>query len=412
MENLEEYNEDELVAPEWLNEEFFEKILNETEREKNVKVKSIDVKPGSKKGDHYASVMFRIKIDCVGFEKTVIVKVMPFVDGPKKDSLDVSLFETEISMYTEIIPDFEETLREAGDNTVIGGKCVYAALKPHPIIIFEDLTQQNYKSVSNWGGDWEITKKAIQKLGRWHALSYKSFKDGNNDLQKFSSNFFSGDKMIEFPPFGSAYTNFLEMLKGTKEFYPYVEKFEKIAQNEPLVKVQNIYKAFFNGEKANLFVLTHSDFHIKNFMILENEAGEVQDVKLIDFQLCIFAPAIIDLIYLIYMTLDSESRIHRRNEIIHYYYEVFLKTLEKLKFEGEIPKLTDIYKDMITFKDFEIFMLITSLPMVFSFQEGNSKVGDEAFNDSDKMKEFYRNPIYIEYLKKVLPSFLQQGFLD
>lgn len=35
-----EYNEDELVAPEWLNELFFEKILNET-TEEVIKVRSL-----------------------------------------------------------------------------------------------------------------------------------------------------------------------------------------------------------------------------------------------------------------------------------------------------------------------------------------------------------------------------------
>lgn len=38
MAETQEFNEDELVAPEWLNENFFEKILNETTNQTNVKV--------------------------------------------------------------------------------------------------------------------------------------------------------------------------------------------------------------------------------------------------------------------------------------------------------------------------------------------------------------------------------------
>lgn len=352
MADNEEYNKDELIAPEWMNESFFEKILKNSGKDTFLQVKSIDVKPGSKKGDHYASVMYRVRIDCGVFEKFVIVKIMPFVEGQKKDALDDSLFEIEIKMYTEVIPRFEKTLREAGDDSEIGGKCLYAAMKPHPIIIFEDLTIANYKSISNWGGDWQLTKKAIDKLARWHAVSYKGHAEGNKDLStKFTSNFFSTDLMIEFPSFKNAYQNFLDLLKVTADLKQYIPKFEKIAADQPLIKVQNIYKTFFNGDKANLFVLLHSDFHIKNLMYLENESGEVEDVKLLDFQLCIWAPAAIDLIYCIYMCLDSESRLQRRREIIHYYHTVLVQTLKSLKFEGEIPRLTDIYKDMITFKD-------------------------------------------------------------
>lgn len=60
----------------------------------------------------------------------------------------------------------------------------------------------------------------------------------------------------------------------------------------------------------------------------------------------------------------------------------------------------------------EIFMLATALPYVLSFQEDSTKVGDEAFSNKSVMQGFYRNPIYIDYLRKVLPTFLHQGFLD
>lgn len=99
-------------------------------------------------------------------DEFLIVKVMPFVDGPKKQVLDVQLFETEIKMYSEVIPKFEKALSDSGDETLISGKCIFAALEPNPIIILQDLTKENYKPVSRWGGDWEITKRAVEKLAK------------------------------------------------------------------------------------------------------------------------------------------------------------------------------------------------------------------------------------------------------
>lgn len=38
MDKAETYNKDELNAPEWMNVEFFEKILSETEKDESIKV--------------------------------------------------------------------------------------------------------------------------------------------------------------------------------------------------------------------------------------------------------------------------------------------------------------------------------------------------------------------------------------
>lgn len=316
------------------------------------------MKPGSAKGDHYASIMFRAVINyetksAKHLEKSLIVKTMPFVDGPKKEMLEsMNIFDVEIKMYNEVIPKFEKILNDIGDDTQLSGNCLYAASDPQEILIFEDLTKKHYKTVTNWGGNWEVGKKAIAKLAKWHAMSYKMVNEGDPSLQKFTKNGFNDDKIKEVPMFKYGFRDFVEMLKKHPEFEPYTSRFEKLASNDPISKTQALYNAFVNGDKANLYVLNHGDFHIKNLMFTEKDDGKVDDVLLVDFQLCIWGPAVIDLIYMLYMMMDDESRIHRRNEIIYYYFETLTKTLGQLKFTGDYPKLTDLYKDFITYKDF------------------------------------------------------------
>lgn len=278
--------------------------------------------------------------------------MVKMLEHDKEDEFGDILFRNEITMYNEVIPHFEKALREAGDDTVIGGKCLFTDLKPCPILIFEDLTKRNYQTVSHWCGDWNMTQRAIDKLARWHAVSHKSFIERHDIREKLKSNFYTSDKMPEFTSYKIAYQTFLDMLEETPDLVRFAPKFKKIVDDQPLMKIQNIFKASFSESNANFWVLLHSDFHIKNFMYLNNDLGEIEDVKLVDFQLCIWGPAAIDLMFLIYMALDSDSRLRRRNEIVHYYYEVLIQTLEKLNFKGQFPKLTDIYKDMITFKDF------------------------------------------------------------
>lgn len=287
---------------------------------------------------------------------------MPFVEGAKKDMLDgMGIFDTEIKMYTSVIPKFEETLRSAGDYTQLGAKCLYSSFEPQEVLIFEDLTKKNYITVDNFSGNWNIAKKAIEKLAKWHAVSYKLVKEGNTDLLKFEKGFFGDKKLREIPMFRDGYKLFIDMLKTNTEFVEYVPKFERLFAKDHITQAQQLFRAVSNG-CDNIFVLNHGDFHIKNIMFTEKNHGEIDDVMLIDFQICIWGPAANDLIYMLYTFLDNESRINRRDELIYYYFSNFTKTLRKLQYSGQFPKLTDLYKDLITYKDFgRLYRFIFSL---------------------------------------------------
>lgn len=130
-----EFYTDELVAPAWLNTELLRQVLAKYKNTEELDVIDFKISPATKKGDHYDSVMFRVAVDYTT-EKgkdfiSLIVKTMPELDGFKKDQLGEShIFQTEIGMYTEILPKFEAVLREAGDNTSLCVPCIYHSLEP------------------------------------------------------------------------------------------------------------------------------------------------------------------------------------------------------------------------------------------------------------------------------------------
>lgn len=123
--NNENYSADELEPPAWLNDEFFTKVLLNFENDaKDLQLEKTELSPATLKGDHYASIMFRAYVEykCNGKQKTkkMIMKTMPSEDGHKKDIFGESIiFETEIDMYTRVIPRFEQLLRGINDDTVL-----------------------------------------------------------------------------------------------------------------------------------------------------------------------------------------------------------------------------------------------------------------------------------------------------
>lgn len=324
----------------------------------------MEVIPGSKKGDHYGSVMFRgiiqfNRANSPNEKQSVIMKMMPFLEGVKKDLLESSglgsrLFRTEIKVYNDVIPNVEKSLQNIGDETKIFGNCLHTAASPSMFLIFDDLAVNNYKAVDSWGGNWEVGLKTIEKLAKWHAITYKYSKDGNEGIEDFKEGFFNSDAFYNHPMFKDGFNNFLELLKEVPELNIYVERFEKIAAGNPLVKSVEVFK----GEKANVLVLNHGDCHIKNVLIRETEDGHIEDVRLVDFQLSVFGPAVIDLIEMLYTFFDEDCRFTKRDEILQRYFSIFIETLEKLKYDGVYPKLTDLYQDFKTYKDFGIYTFI------------------------------------------------------
>lgn len=81
------------------------------------------------KGDHYSSIMFRVKVqyktdakETRVITKSLIVKTLPD-EGDKYDVLSQSLlFETEISMYTQTLPKISKILADHGNPITLAPK--------------------------------------------------------------------------------------------------------------------------------------------------------------------------------------------------------------------------------------------------------------------------------------------------
>ncbi|XP_064535668.1 uncharacterized protein LOC135426494 [Drosophila montana] len=131
-----EFNADELEAPVWLVSQFLKKVLTNNLKDDQLEVLYYKMSPATVKGDHYASVMFRVSVEYIiqagkKAAKSLIIKTMPELEGFKKEQLGEShIFQTEIGMYTEIRPKFEAILREASDDISIYAPCLYCSLEP------------------------------------------------------------------------------------------------------------------------------------------------------------------------------------------------------------------------------------------------------------------------------------------
>lgn len=130
--------------PEWLNETFIEKVLQNRENDNSVKVNfnrdlqnfpnlftfqisSATESPhrsSNKPGDNFASIALRLRVKYVAHGKqnkqSFIVKVEPYKAGFQMDVLsDRTLFQSEIALYSKIIPEMQRLLQGTDDQEII-----------------------------------------------------------------------------------------------------------------------------------------------------------------------------------------------------------------------------------------------------------------------------------------------------
>lgn len=402
-------------VPNWMNNEFFAMALRNHQKSNKILIKNVQLFPTSAQEDHYGSVMFKGIVtyesqDLKICTKSIIIKTTPEFDCPKGDLLEESfLFETEIFMYSELIPKIERELRKIGDQTVLGVEVLYTSLEPKKVIIFEDICPKGFVNLRERQCNIEETKAAFLKLAKWHAVSYKLACEGDNSVKKCTKNIFSIKGFDEMPITTTGIPNFIEKLEQLGNFEEYLPKLRAIENNiiKRCIDSHNLAQQI--GSKG-IFVLCHGDFHQKNLMFKYNSSGRVDDVMLLDFQMCNYGPAILDVLKGIYMLADESVRTVCYDEMIYFYSSNFIETLKRLKFQGEIPKISDFFIEILRHRHWELFTLSGFFPM-FAYPNCGASVED-IFESNEARKKVYDNPEFIKEVKKILPRMLHRGFLE
>ncbi|XP_061392904.1 uncharacterized protein LOC133328350 [Musca vetustissima] len=416
------YNDDELAAPDWINKEFLEKVLKEYHNNVAVEIVKFELSPASMKGDHYASVMFRCKVEyrlnaTTLLNKSLIMKTIPSAEGMKQEILKkTKVFETEIGMYTEALPKICQILKEHGEETLLTAGIIYHSLTPHKIIILEDLCELGYDAIRGRHLNVQEVKAVYTKLAKLHAVSFAL---GQSEDHKVVTKFQDGFMSISIPALSdymdNGFRNFIQLLASYPEFEIYHQKLTEM-QKYVLPSCKNLFNSYVNGEKG-IFVLNHGDFHMKNLMFKwDRNSGEMEDVILLDYQASCFAPSNIDLLYSQFLLLSPELRMKRKEFMRHYFVE-FCRILKKIKFNGDMPKYSEFQMDCLKYRHFCIYVLVVIYPLVAGFwdksvEELKDTNTTEMVENPDLIAANYNRPEFVEEMRTFLPILLDEGYFD
>ncbi|XP_017079997.1 LOW QUALITY PROTEIN: uncharacterized protein LOC108113800 [Drosophila eugracilis] len=410
------FNADELNPPEWLNVEFITEVLSGYEKEPDLSVTNLIFTPASAKGDHYASIMFRAKVQYKtskgSLKKSLIIKTMPVEEGAKKDMFaDSPLFKTEIGMYSKVLPETERILQEVNDNTKLYVDCIYHSLEPRQVIIFEDLVEMGYAIVRNrWLTQEEICS-AYFKLAKIHAVSMKMINKRPEFLAEFKYGMCDMPGLMDSPIINSGMTPFTEMLGSTPELEKYQPYFKKIGLDYK-DRLRDIMQEYRTNPQSGYYVLCHGDYHSRNMMFKHNkETGCFEDCMLLDYQGCNVVPMAVDLMYSIYMLMGTEQRSGQLETLLNYYFSVLLETLKKIGYKGAMPTTNGFWAEMKRHRYYEFLLLSTFLPVSIGIRTYGMDIEDAILNPETR-KKYYQITDVIEESKLMLARFEKSGYFE
>ncbi|GBO99639.1 hypothetical protein EVAR_72025_1 [Eumeta japonica] len=185
--------------------------------------------------------------------------------------------------------------------------------KEKSALIFEDLNEKGFIMPSRLEGlDMDTTKIVLRKLAKMHACSAVLNERESKSLNAMIAT------VAQWPEF----QDLSEQLKLLKPNY------------------MELTKQVFDPLASHLNVFCHGDLWTNNVLVkYDSKTKKPLDVIIIDFQYSVWGSPAIDLFYLFNTSLKEEMHLSSQDELIQYYYYYLNDTLQKLKYQGDIPSL-------------------------------------------------------------------------
>uniref|UniRef100_A0A182QVY8 CHK kinase-like domain-containing protein n=1 Tax=Anopheles farauti TaxID=69004 RepID=A0A182QVY8_9DIPT len=401
------YNSDELVAPGWLSADFFLNVMRESNNDPSIVLTDgCTLRPGTNKGDHYASVMFRTTVSYRSkrFEGVksinLIMKTKPETEGIKMDILnDNKLFAIELDMYRKTLPEMARLLAAIGEEYKYP-KYIYGALEPRAILILEDISDQGWV-MSDYIATLEDMKPIVKDIAMFHAasvmISSANPKFISEHIESMADLFLSFDKMIV-----KGFGDLLELTKLYPEFKHFAEPLENFYRN-----VRSLLYKVYEPSETFQNVLLHGDFHYKNMLHkIDPSTGRHKETILLDYQICSWASPAKDLYCLLDMIPTQEVKDSHRSELIYMYYRHYSELLRRMGFPGKIPSLVDLQIELLRHAGLELFDYAVFSP--FRYMD-NGSIDIESFLKGEMANPVLHDPEFKKLMHSELTRFLHQG---
>lgn len=180
---------------------------------------------------------------------------------------------------------------------------------------------------------------------------------------------------------------------------------------------QRILTATANGDDSPLTTLTHGDLWSNNVLFSYDDAKQLTDAILIDFQSAYVGAPILDVIFAFYTSSAANVQASDWDTLLEDYWREFNDVLRKLKFDDvvPIPSLVDLQADRCRRTHHALSIGLYALAArnldEVADDEQDKMVTDTAANREHRVKMML-NPTIRSSLEYLLKFYDSNGFFD
>lgn len=201
------------------------------------------------------------------------------------------------------------------------------------------------------GLDMQHTKSILEKLAKFHAASAVCYERHGPYSEKFDEGMYSKNSRESLEPMMNDHFDvFLDALRSWPFGGEYIEKFKTwkgklfSSMMEAVERTENTFN-----------VLLHGDLWCNNAMFRYDDANNIEEVMLIDFQLCFWGSPAIELNYFIMSSVNSEIRQPQFDYFVKYYHDKLTENLKLLRYPQKFPSLKELQLEMLKRGEFGMY---------------------------------------------------------
>jgi thiamine kinase-like enzyme len=325
-----------------------------------------------------------------------------------------NIYPREIRAYSEFIFEAESLLTSINESTAFAPKCLYTAFEPKNLLVFEDMKENDYKTLPrNHQLSFDQALPIIEKLAKLHATSALLYKKDPSIMELFMEASIS--KNPQRQDFLVHYENCARTLGSVATEWG--DEWMTIAEKLKTLSKSIIQKScdFYTRDDGSFNVFNHNDLWTPNILFKFSDDEKILNVLFVDFQLSYFGSPGIDLNFFIYGSLSTETRVSSKHKLIKMYHQTLAKTLKILNYSDSIPTLHDIHVELLKTGMNGLLAGMCAVPLLLIEQSDDLEM-DLLLANSEKAEKFrfslFSNPKYKDFIQNLLIEFDEFGYLD
>ncbi|XP_046659457.1 uncharacterized protein LOC124353589 [Homalodisca vitripennis] len=349
----------ELTVPAWLNEKFLETVFQEEEiNQTSIAIIDYDIKSVMPPGSNYSSDMFRVRVVySVGNSRqeqvtSVIIKV-PVVEGVFKEIEEY--FSREPIMYEKQLPAMSKKI-----NHEFAPKSFHSPLKN--VLVLKDLKDEGYVIADKFKQlDYPHCELVFKTVAKFHAASLACYHDDLRFIEGVSAENFYIEGGTSFRSFMEGFVN---QFGKAFDVFGVADSFKRLF-NDRVGRLWDSGVMACKPKETGSNVLVHGDLWCNNLMFKYDGSGNLLDVKFLDYQRTKFCSPVVDLLYFLWSSANSEVLDSRQKELYSIYLETLNSTLEHLGSEARLSE-EELQDDLRALSDWALICLCFTTPLMLA----------------------------------------------